>query len=47
MLCMFSLHVCLCSTCFLPGAPRGPKGPWVPLELELQVVVNYCVGAGT
>lgn len=43
VLCMFSLHVCLYSTC-LPGAPGGSKGPLVSLELELQVVTMLVLG---
>lgn len=40
---VFGLHVGLCNVCML-GAQGGQKGASGPLELEIQVFVNCCVG---
>ena len=40
------LHIHLCPTC-IPGAYRDLKRVLNLLELELQMVVGYCVGART
>lgn len=40
---VFCLHLYLCTLC-MPGALRGQKLPDT-LKLELQMVVNYHVGA--
>lgn len=39
------MGVCLC-TMFMPPDLRGQKGALDALGLELQRVMNYCVGAG-
>jgi hypothetical protein len=38
------LSVSLCSTC-MPSARGGQKSKSDTLELELEIVVNHCVGA--
>lgn len=40
------LHVCLCIIC-MPCALGSQRVMVNPLDLELQMVVSYCVGAGT
>lgn len=44
-MCMFCLHVCMCIIC-MPFAHRGQKRASGTLELELQMVESYYVGAG-
>lgn len=44
MLVVFRLHTCLC-TIYVPGAYKGQKRMLDSLELELQVVGSYHVGA--
>lgn len=39
---VYEHSACMC-VCLLPTEAR--KGCWDPLELELQMVVSYCVGA--
>jgi hypothetical protein len=39
ILCVFCLHVHLCTTC-MPGVQRGQKMESGPLELELTIVVS-------
>lgn len=46
MYIMFSLLVCLCTTCMSDG-PRGPEKEARSLELELQVVVRCLWVLGT
>lgn len=44
MLCLH-VYVSITLSCLVP--PDARKGYWIPLELELQmVVVKCCVGAG-
>lgn len=45
-MCMFCLHVCLCSRC-VPGTCRDQKSVSDPLELELRMVVSHHVDVGT
>ena len=41
---LFFLHVCLCTVC-MPDAHGGQRRALDLLKLELQMVVNHCVGA--
>lgn len=41
---LFFLHVFMC-TMYVPGAQRGQRRVWDPLELELAMVVSRNVGA--
>jgi hypothetical protein len=44
-MCMGILSRCMCTT-YMPSAQRSQKKELDPLELELEPVMNYCVGAG-
>jgi hypothetical protein len=37
------MYVCIAHVCSAPG---DQERMWYPLELELQVFVSHCVGAG-
>ena len=43
--CVCCLDVCLCTMC-VPSALEGRKSLLDALELELQMAVSHCVGAG-
>ena len=42
--CFACMYVCVPHKCL--AAPGGQKKALVPLELELEMIVNCCVGAG-
>lgn len=43
---MFCLHICLCTVC-VPCAYGDQRRALAPLNLGLQMVVSYHLGAGT